>query len=111
MLATAYVADGRTLIALASWADESVQCTLDVDWNALGLDPAKASFYAPQLDGIQPDGLFMPGASIPVTPGRGWLLICDEEQREVPIQANAYDNAVLVFDEQFQTAPLDSAWT
>jgi len=111
VLATAYVADGRTLIALASWADKPAQCMLDVDWKALGLDPAKASFYAPQREGIQPGALFMPDAAISVMPGRGWLLICDEERREVPAQADAYEDATLVLDEQFRTATLDASWS
>ncbi|MCP4642095.1 MAG: hypothetical protein GY851_16750 [bacterium] len=111
VLATAYVADGRTLIALASWADKPVQCTLDVDWAALGLDPTKAALYAPPLDGIQPGALFKPDAAINVMPGRGWLLICDEEERELPAQANAYDDAALVLEEQFHGATLDAAWT
>ena len=41
VLATAYVRDGRTMVALASWAKDAVDVRLAIDWKALGLDPAK----------------------------------------------------------------------
>ena len=40
VLATSYVRNGRTMVALASWAKERVDVRLAIDWKALGLDPA-----------------------------------------------------------------------
>ena len=40
VLATGYVREGRTMVALASWAKEQVDVKLAIDWAALGLDPA-----------------------------------------------------------------------
>jgi hypothetical protein len=73
--ATAYVRQGRTLIALASWAKETVRVKLAIDWKALGLDPAAARLNAPDVPGFQHAAEFAPGMDIPVEPGRGWLLI------------------------------------
>jgi hypothetical protein len=75
ILATAYVKDGAVLIALASWAGEPVQCRLNVDWKALGLDEKTAVFRAPAIPDFQPEAKFKSGDQIPVDPGKGWLLI------------------------------------
>ena len=47
--ATAYVKNGKTLISLASWAASRRDVRLDIDWRALGLDPAKAKITAPAI--------------------------------------------------------------
>ena len=78
VLATAYVKPHTTLIALASWAKEPVKCKLAIDWKALGLDAAKAKISAWAIDDFQPAAEFAPGDEIPVTPGRGWMLVVHE---------------------------------
>jgi hypothetical protein len=75
ILATVYRKEGKCLISLASWVEEPVMCKLDVDWQALGLDRDKATFFAPEIPNFQPLNTFKPSDSIPVEPGRGWLLI------------------------------------
>ncbi len=77
VLATAYVREGRTLVALASWAEENLECVLSVDWASIGLDPSRAELVAPPIEGFQPEACFLPGESIPVAAGRGWLLILE----------------------------------
>ena len=75
VLATTYVRDGRTMIALASWAKEAADVRLGVDWKALGLDPAKVRITAPAIAGFQ-EGLEIGAAdTIPIEPGKGWLLV------------------------------------
>ena len=81
VLATAYVREGKTLVALASWAKEPVDCRLSIDWQALGLDPARACLRAPAMAGFQPPALFRPTETIPVYPGRGWLLVIEHAKR------------------------------
>jgi len=81
VLATAYVQPGRTLIAMASWARKIARPRLTIDWQVLGLDPAKAHLYAPAVASCQDEALFGPDDPIPVLPGRGWLLIVDEAPR------------------------------
>jgi hypothetical protein len=36
----------QTLVSIASWAPNQVECRLAIDWKALGLDPQKAISYA-----------------------------------------------------------------
>jgi hypothetical protein len=83
VLATVYRRHGRSFVALGSWAADTTDVTLDVDWKALDLDSAKAAFYAPPIAGLQPERRWRPGESIPVAPGRGWFLVVDEQPRTV----------------------------
>lgn len=73
--ASVYRKNGGTLIALASWAKEPVKVKLEIDWRALGIDPAKATLHAPACDKFQPEAAFAPGARISVESNKGWLLI------------------------------------
>jgi len=75
VLATVYVRDGRTMIALASWAKEAVDVRLAVDWRALGLDPARARLTAPAIAGFQDGREFDATGPVPIRPGKGWLLV------------------------------------
>jgi hypothetical protein len=75
VLATAYVLPGKTLISVASWAKASTSVALKIDWKALGLDPVKARLVAPGVEGFQPAASFGPSDSIPVEPGKGWMLV------------------------------------
>jgi hypothetical protein len=83
VLATVYQREGKTLVALASWAAEPAGIRLAIDFQQLGLDPAKSHLYAPRVAEFQDEVVFEPDATIPVAPGRGWLLVLDEQQREV----------------------------
>ena len=78
VLATSFVAGGRTMVALASWAESAVEVELDIAFDALGLDPAAVTITAPEIENFQPASTFRPGQAIPVEPGRGWLLIISD---------------------------------
>lgn len=78
VLATAYVKDGKTLIALASWADAPVKVNLIVDWQKLGLNPQEIKLTAPAVENFQPAAVFSPDDAIPVDPKKGWLLITEK---------------------------------
>ena len=75
--ATAYVKNGKTLISLASWAPSRLDVRLGIDWNALGLDPARVKFKAPAIPKFQPSREFGIDDPIPVEPKRGWLLLLE----------------------------------
>jgi hypothetical protein len=77
ILATAYVKPGRTFLSLASWAPDTVHCTLTMDWVALGIEPARASIHAPAIPRFQEERHFTPGEVIPVAPARGWILVVE----------------------------------
>jgi hypothetical protein len=111
VLATVYQKPGRSLLAVASWAPERATCKLAVDWAALGLDPKKASFYAPEIQGFQPARLFKPGEAIPLAPRRGWLFYLDEQPHEVPPQVDAYAGRRLLVQDDFGRDALGEPWT
>ena len=75
VLATSYVADGKTMVSVASWAEDTVDVALTINWQALGIDPSSATIRAPAIRDFQEEARFAVGESIPVEPGRGWLLI------------------------------------
>ncbi|HNC23925.1 MAG TPA: DUF6067 family protein, partial [Opitutaceae bacterium] len=78
ILATVYRKPGRALIAVASWASQPTEVKLDIDWAALGLDPAKARLTAPALEGLQEAAVYHPGDPIPVLPAKGAFLIAEQ---------------------------------
>ena len=75
VLATVYVQDDRVLIALASWAEETTQVHLSIDWDAFVFKKEGWRLYAPEAPDFQSKAVFDPDAAIPVEPGKGWLLI------------------------------------
>ncbi len=112
VFATAYVRKGRTLISIASWAKEPVRVSLKVNWKALGLDPAKAHFYAPPIDQFQREALFSPTGEILVVPARGWLLIADEaEHKAAPPAPDPSKTHALLLEDSFAGDQLGPEWT
>jgi len=89
VLATAYVKNGKTLISVASWAPAVAHVKLQIDWKALGLDERKAHFFAPQVKDFQGAMLFKTADAIPVSPGKGWVLIVDEQSHDAPTSTGA----------------------
>jgi hypothetical protein len=83
VLATVYRKKGRSFVALGSWAAKETLVSLNIDWKALGLDPARTELYAPPIAGMQTERLWKPGELIPVLPKRGWFLVVDEVNRSV----------------------------
>jgi len=75
VLATVYKKEGEALISIASWADENVNVQLNIDWKALGIDPAKATITAKEIKNFQPAKTLDLNEAIPVEKGKGWLLI------------------------------------
>ncbi len=77
VLATTWQAEGRALLALASWAETPVEIRLEVDWSALGLDPRTVEVTAPAVAGLQEAArLELRGGAITLTlePGGGMIL-------------------------------------
>ena len=82
VLATAYVADKRAMIAVASWAPDDTTVNLTFDWKTLGIDAAKARLTAPAIRDFQAAETFDPAAPIRVPKGKGWLLVLEEKPAE-----------------------------
>ena len=74
VLVTSYIRQGAVLVAIASWAKEAENIRLAVDWNALGIDPAKAILTAPAIENFQEAATYKIDDEIPISPGRGLLL-------------------------------------
>ena len=74
VLATTYLRKGRALVAVASWAADTVPVSLAIDWRAVGLPASAARVRARAIDGFQPALELRPGEPLPVAPGKGWLL-------------------------------------
>jgi hypothetical protein len=79
ILATVYVKPGKSLVAIASWAKDPASVTLDVNWKQLGIDEKRARITAPAIANFQDARQFSPGEAVPVAPGRGWLLVIDQQ--------------------------------
>ena len=77
VLATSYVRDGRTMVALASWAPDTTTVNLEIDWRALGLDRGKVRITAPAIRDFQEARTFPSTRGIPVAPGKGWLIVIE----------------------------------
>lgn len=82
ILATAYIKKECVLISIASWAKETVNCRLKIDWGALDIDPDNAQLQAPFIQEFQESAIFKPSDSIPVEPGKGWLLILTSQIKQ-----------------------------
>jgi hypothetical protein len=111
LLATAYIREGRTLISLASWATNLARVRLQMDWPGLGLNSGKAAFYAPPIKGFQPEAKFGLDDEIPVTPGRGWLLLLDEAEHKLTSVADLDTPRSVLLDDLFSTGRLSGDWT
>jgi hypothetical protein len=75
VLATTYRGKGHSIVALASWAKDPAGVILEIDWRALGIDPARASIEAPAIEKFQSAHTFRPGEPVQVEPGKGLLLV------------------------------------
>jgi hypothetical protein len=80
VLATVYTRKGSVLVSIASWARERQTIHLRIDWKALGLNPKKVKIVAPEVASFQPGAEFTTDQLIPVEPGRGWLLVLDQQK-------------------------------
>jgi hypothetical protein len=111
VLATVYQREGRTLVGLASWASAPASVKLAIDFERLGLDPAKAHLYAPRIAAFQGEVLFTPSDSIPVAPGRGWLLVLDEQSRQVAPAVDLCAGRTVLLKDPLAAEPLAKDWT
>ncbi|MFT3980438.1 MAG: DUF6067 family protein [Ferruginibacter sp.] len=75
VLATVYKKNGAALVSLASWAANDAEVELKIDWEQLGIDPAKATITAPEITNFQPGKTFGVGEKIKVKKNKGWLFI------------------------------------
>jgi len=58
-------------------ATDELPVRLQIDWAALGLDPATTMLRAPAIENFQSPAEFAPDDAIPVQRSGGWLLIAE----------------------------------
>ena len=68
----------------AGSGDDVARVRLQIDWEALGLDPATQTLTAPAVDHFQRAATFAPGEPIPVEAGKGWVLILKQGSEHPP---------------------------
>ncbi|MES1220910.1 MAG: glycoside hydrolase domain-containing protein [Bacteroidota bacterium] len=78
VLATVYKKDKAALVSIASWADDKAMIQLDIDWNKLGINPAKATITAPGIKNFQTAATYRASDIFPVEKGKGLLLVIKE---------------------------------
>ncbi|MFA6291247.1 MAG: glycoside hydrolase domain-containing protein, partial [Victivallales bacterium] len=110
VLASAYRREGRCFVALGSWAEEPCDVILEIDWKSFGLDPEKASFYAPPISGMQTESLWKISDAFRIEPGRGFFLVVDEEPRALCVAAGT-DEEIELFSDLFSAPTLEAAWS
>ncbi len=76
--ATAYVRENKILIVLASWAEEPVQCTLEIDWDGLGLDSENVNVVMPEMDRLQQQRTLMLTEPLRIEPLKGAFTIVEQ---------------------------------
>ncbi|MCC7054491.1 MAG: DUF5107 domain-containing protein [Gemmatimonadaceae bacterium] len=77
ILATTWTKPGSAMVSLGSWKADDTPVRLTIDWQALGLDPARTRIRAPAIANFQAAGTYDPGAPITVPGKRGLLLILE----------------------------------
>ncbi len=111
--ATVYRKKGRSFLAIANWGAQAAEVTPQIDWQALGLDPAKASLYAPPIEGVQQEALWKPGDPMEILPNKGYFLVIDEEPRKVDqVKNGTVAGAELsqLFLENFTAPTIPDGW-
>ncbi len=79
VLATAYLRNKKMLVSIASWAKNTTEIKLNIDFNLAGLNPDKIKITAPVIKDFQPGKEFRLNETITVEPAKGWLLIIEEK--------------------------------
>nr|WP_272926183.1 glycoside hydrolase domain-containing protein [Streptomyces sp. SID8379] len=78
VLATSWVGDGYTVVALASWAPTDVEVKLDIDYSALGLE--NPHLERPEIEGFQNFAEMCANEKINVPYNRGRVVVIREKQ-------------------------------
>lgn len=71
---TVYRHPGRALLSIGNYTDSTATVKLDIDWDALGINPDKATLTAPAIDHFQEAHTWRPSDAIAIAPRRGYLI-------------------------------------
>ena len=65
------------ILAVACWGDSDVECDIDVDWEALGLDPSRVRLTRPEIEGYQSADANPSLTGLRIPRGRGYLFVIE----------------------------------
>jgi len=78
---TSYIRKGeKTMISIATWAENDDTVNLNIDWDALGLNPENTELIAPEIEAFQTRKVWEPNESIVVPKGKGYLIIIHKKK-------------------------------
>eukprot|EP01060_Flectonema_neradi_P039927 TRINITY_DN8959_c0_g1_i1.p2 TRINITY_DN8959_c0_g1~~TRINITY_DN8959_c0_g1_i1.p2 ORF type:complete len:421 (+),score=46.56 TRINITY_DN8959_c0_g1_i1:1874-3136(+) len=79
---TSYIRKGtKALIVIASFTNTTVNATLTIDWDAVGLSESGSELISPSLRPMQPTaGSYAPTSAIPIKGSSGLILILQKKQ-------------------------------
>ncbi len=76
--ATAYVHKGKRMaIAVASWAKEPVTIKLELDWKAVGLNPANVHASIPEIATFQQGSTSVSLDAMTIEPNKGFIVVLE----------------------------------
>lgn len=77
VLSTVYVNKNKALVSVASWAKETKDVQLLIDWKALGIDPAKATLRMQGIKNFQDERVLKADDKITIEPTKGVLILIE----------------------------------
>lgn len=108
--ATVWKKNDATLVAVANFGKEPKQAALEIDWKALGRDPAKAKLYFPAISVPKQKASLREVNSLPMLqPYAGAVFIIDEMPHDIAAPAAAEALGATLLDDDFSKG-LDAAW-
>jgi hypothetical protein len=81
VLTTVYWKKGAALVSIASWAENDADVQLEIDWRALGIDPAMATITAPEVAGFQSAAVLKADDKIRIAKNKGLLLVIRQDEK------------------------------
>lgn len=77
--ATAYVRDGKTMIALGNFSEKNEKLRLKIDWGKIGISAAEAKIVAPEIQDFQSAAEFSVSDEIVVESKKGCIFIVEKK--------------------------------
>jgi len=72
-----YKSDGKAMVVLASWADSKRTVSIDIDWEAIGLDSNGVTISQPAIKGFQSGKKSVSLGNITIKPRKGVVFIIE----------------------------------
>lgn len=108
--ATVWKKNDATMVAVANFSKEPKQAALEIDWKALGRDPAKTKLYFPAMSVPKQKASLREVNALPMLqPYTGAVFIIDEKPHDIAAPAAAEALGATLLDDDFAKG-LAPAW-